>query len=71
MRKRKPENDICDRGYRGRSEVRDTVIHIPNAFSKHLITYPNFNPLKTYFLEYGEWKYYDETGKFVRTKEFK
>lgn len=39
LRKRKPKNGICDRGYRGRSKVGDTVIHIPKAFSKHLSTY--------------------------------
>lgn len=34
-----PENGIGDRGYRGRSKVRETVIHIPKAFSKQLSAY--------------------------------
>lgn len=39
MRRSKPENGICDRGYRGRSKVRDTVIHIPKAFFKQVSAY--------------------------------
>lgn len=39
VRGQKPENGICDRGYKGRSKVRDTVIHIPKAFSKHMSAY--------------------------------
>lgn len=39
IRMSKPENGICDRGYRGRSKVRDTIIHIPRAFAAHLSTY--------------------------------
>ncbi len=34
-----PENGIGDRGYRGRNKVRETVIHVPKAFSKQLSTY--------------------------------
>ncbi|NCB83665.1 MAG: IS5 family transposase [Bacteroidia bacterium] len=36
MRKSPPKNGIADRGYRGKSKVRETVIHIPKAFSKKL-----------------------------------
>ncbi|MDO4726359.1 MAG: hypothetical protein Q4A56_03945 [Porphyromonadaceae bacterium] len=39
VRKHKPENGICDWGYRGLSKAGDTVIHIPKAFSKHLSAY--------------------------------
>lgn len=35
----KPENGICDRGYKGRSKARDTLIHLPKAFSKHMSAY--------------------------------
>ncbi len=39
LRENIPTNGICDRGYRGPNKVRDTTIHIPKAFSKHLSTY--------------------------------
>ncbi len=34
-----PKNGIGDRGYRGRSKVGETAIHIPKAFSKQLSNY--------------------------------
>ena len=39
LRSNPPENGIADRGYRGRSKVRETIIHIPKAFSKKLSAY--------------------------------
>lgn len=39
LTERKPRNGICDRGYRGRSKVGETVIHIPKPFSKKLSAY--------------------------------
>ena len=39
LTERKPRNGICDRGYRGRSKVGDTLIHIPKSFSKAVSTY--------------------------------
>ncbi|MDD2216022.1 MAG: transposase [Parabacteroides sp.] len=39
LTERKPRNVICDRGYRGGSKVRDTLIHIPKSFSKSVSTY--------------------------------
>ena len=39
LTERKPRNGICERGYRGRSKVRDTLIHIPKSFSKAVSTY--------------------------------
>ena len=43
-----PRHAICDRGYRGRGKVRNTVIHIPKAFSKKLGTYRK-NKQRKYF----------------------
>lgn len=48
LTERKPRNGICDRGYRGRSKVRDTLIHIPKSFSKAVSTYRN-NKERKYF----------------------
>lgn len=48
LTERKPRNGICDRGYRGRSKVRDTLIHIPKSFSKALSTYRK-NKERKYF----------------------
>ena len=48
MTGRAPRNGICDRGYRGRNKVRDTVIHIPKPFSKALSTYQK-NKERKYF----------------------
>ena len=45
---RKPRNGICDRGYRGRSKVRDTLIHFPKSFSKAVSTYRK-NKERKYF----------------------
>lgn len=39
LRKKSPENGICDRGYRGKEMIRNTTIHTPKAFSKHLSKY--------------------------------
>mgnify|MGYP000954772186 CR=1 FL=1 len=39
VRERAPENGIGDRGYRGRSKVRTTIIHIPKPFSRNLSAY--------------------------------
>lgn len=39
IRKSPPKKGIADRGYRGKSKVRETVIHIPKAFSKKLSLY--------------------------------
>jgi IS5 family transposase len=48
LTERKPRNGICDRGYRGRSKVRDTLIHIPKSFSKALSIYRK-NKERKYF----------------------
>jgi IS5 family transposase len=48
LTERKPRNGICDRGYRGRSKVRDTLIHIPKSFKKALSTYRK-NKERKYF----------------------
>jgi len=48
LTERKPRNGICDRGYRGRSKVRDTHIHIPKSFSKAVNTYRK-NKERKYF----------------------
>ncbi len=48
MMDRKPRNGICDRGYRGSSKVRDTLIHIPKSFTKALSTYRK-NKERKYF----------------------
>ena len=48
LTERKPRNGICDRGYRGRSKVRDTLIHIPKSFSKAVGTYRK-NKERKYF----------------------
>lgn len=48
MTDRKPRNGICDRGYRGRNKVRDTLIHIPKSFTKALSTYRK-NKERKYF----------------------
>jgi len=48
MTDRKPRNGICDRGYRGRSKVRDALIHIPKSFTKALSTYQK-NKERKYF----------------------
>ena len=48
MVEKTPQNAVCDRGYRGRSRVRDTIIHIPKPFSKTLTQYQK-KKMKKYF----------------------
>ena len=48
LTERKLRNGIFERGYRGRSKVRDTLIHIPKSFKKALSTYRK-NKERKYF----------------------
>jgi len=49
-----------------------SIMFYPNGMKKSegILLWDN-NPESDFTFEYGEWKYYDETGKLVRTKEFK
>ena len=49
LTERKPRNGICDRGYRGRSNVGDTFIHIPKSFSKKAVSTYRKNKERKYF----------------------